>query len=71
MTTSVHPTNEWENKFTNFVNTVGQDQVIFGSASPYVKGGIKEAVDGIKGQKLDETVTTKILRQNATKAFNL
>ena len=71
MTTSVHPTSDWEVKFNNFVNTIGQDQIIFGSASPYVKGGIKEAVNGIKGQKLDETVNIKILSANATRVFNL
>ena len=71
MTTSVHPTSDWEPKFTRFVNTVGQDKIIFGSASPYVKGGIKEAVEGIEGQKLCESVTMKVLRENAVRVFKL
>ena len=53
------------------MNTVGQDKIIFGSASPYVKGGIKEAVEGIEGQKLCESVTMKVLRENAVRVFKL
>ena len=71
MTTSAYPTNEWEPKFTRFVNTLGQDKIIFGSTTPMVKGGIKEALAWIEGQELDESVKRKLLRENAIKVFKL
>ena len=71
MTTSGYPTSEWEPKFTKFVNTLGQDQIIFGSTTPMVKGGIKEALTGIEGQPLEESVRRKVLRENAARVFKL
>ena len=71
MTTSGHPTSEWEPKFTRFVNTVGQGKIIFGSAAPTVKGGIKKALAGIEGQNLDEATKNKVLRENAVEVFKL
>ena len=71
MTTSGYPTSEWEPRFTRFVNSLGQDKIIFGSSTPMVKGGIKEALAGIEAQSLDESVKRKILRENAEKVFKL
>lgn len=71
MTTSYFPTKNWDPKFTNFVNTVGQDKIIYDFASPTASGTMKEAIDGIMGQPLDESVKNKVLRQNANKVFKL
>ena len=71
MTTSVYPTSSWSPGFARFVNGHGQDKIIFGSAAPMVKGGIKEALQGIASHKLDESVRRKILGENAARVFGL
>ena len=71
MTTSGHPTDQWEPKFTEFVNTTGQDQIIFGSAAPTVTGGIKGALSGIASQNLSDVTNRKVLYENAVNLFKL
>ena len=71
MTTSYFPTKDWDPRFTNFVNTAGQDKIIYDFASPTAKGTMKEAIEGIMGHPLDDSVKNKVLRQNAIKVFKL
>jgi len=71
MTTSAFPTADWDPRFVNFVNTQGQDKIIFGTASPIARGGSPVALAGIRKHSLDSGVLTKILRENAIQVFKL
>lgn len=71
VTTSTFAPRDWDDQFVKFVNGKGRDKVIFGSASPMVRGGIKGFLAGIQDLDLAEETQRKFFRENAERVFKL
>jgi predicted TIM-barrel fold metal-dependent hydrolase len=71
VTTSNYPPQEWDSKFTSFLNGKGQDKVIFCSAAPILKGGISGLLSDIHEVGLSEETQRKYFSDNAIRVFKL
>ena len=67
--TSARAPKRWPSSFVNFVKTWGQDKVIWGTDFPLLS--FKRCIDEIEAMNLDYSVKSKLLRENAMKAFKL
>jgi predicted TIM-barrel fold metal-dependent hydrolase len=56
-------------QLTNFINTYGQDKVMFGTNFPMLS--LRECIDQALVMKLSEDARTKFLSHNALRVFNL
>lgn len=65
--TSAYAPKYWKPEMVKFLNSWGQDKVLWGSDFPLVKH--QEALDQIKDLKLKPQVVEKLLWQNAEKVF--
>ena len=67
--TDAHSPKYWPNEFINFMNSYGQDKVIFGTDFPILRfeRTVKEMVElGLK-----EHVFSKVMRDNAARLYKI
>jgi predicted TIM-barrel fold metal-dependent hydrolase len=67
--TSARAPKRWPPSFVDFVKTWGQDKVIWGTDFPLLS--FKRCIDEIEAMNLDYAVKSKLLRENALRAFKL
>jgi len=67
--TSARAPKRWPSSFVKFVKTWGQDKVIWGTDFPLLS--FKRCIDEIEAMNLDYAVKSKLLRENAIRAFKL
>ena len=66
--TSAYAPKYWKPEMVKFINSWGQDKVLWGSDFPLVKH--KEAFDQLDELNLKPQVLEKLLWRNAEKVFN-
>ncbi len=67
--TDAHAPKHWDPSFVRFINSRGQDKVIFGTDYPVIP--FQRAREEIAALKLKPEVVVKLLRANAAKVFHL
>lgn len=67
--TSARAPRHWPSSFVKFVKTWGQEKVIWGTDFPLLS--FKRCIDEIEAMNLDYAVKSKLLRENALRAFKL
>jgi hypothetical protein len=64
-----HSPKFWPNEFVNYINTYGQDKVMFGTDFPVL--GFKRTVDEIDGLGLRPEPKRKFMRENALRVYGI
>jgi hypothetical protein len=64
-----HAPKYWPQSFVRYLNSYGQDKVVFGTDFPMIDFG--RAMDEIAGLDLKPEVLAKLLRRNAEKIYGL
>ncbi len=67
--TDAHSPRYWEQTLVKFINTRGQDKVMFGTDWPVI--GFKRTIDEINAIDLRETAKKKLLYENAVRVYKL
>jgi hypothetical protein len=64
-----HAPKHWPESFIKYLNTYGQDKVIFGTDFPVID--FKRAMDDIAGLEIRPEPLAKLLRHNVEKLYGL
>lgn len=67
--TDAHLPKYWDKSLIQFINTRGQDKVLFGTDYPVI--GFKRAIEELNKLELRETAKRKLLFENAVRVYNL
>ncbi|RMG05463.1 MAG: amidohydrolase [Acidobacteria bacterium] len=67
--TDAHLPKYWDKSLINFINTRGQDKVLFGTDYPVVD--FKRAIEELNKLEIRETAKRKLLVENAVRVYNL
>jgi predicted TIM-barrel fold metal-dependent hydrolase len=64
-----HAPKYWSQNFIHYINTYGQDKVMFGTDFPVLD--FKKTVDQIRDLAFRDSVLPKFLKENAERVFKL
>lgn len=69
--TTAHYPKHYQPQFVHYINTYGQDKVMFGTSYPATLFSIQRAVEEAKGLGLNPVVQHKFLFENAARVWNI